>query len=92
MGVWLNYYAARMRLARELGAMKLDEDGRWIDHPVTNTSLAYASDSDVSNMPPALPNDWIELADRLPEQSGAPAPVEVDTRHKEIVEETDHVD
>ena len=92
MGVWLNYYAARMRLARELGTMKLDEDGRWIDHPVTNTSLACASDSDVSNMPPALPNDWIELANRLPEQSDAPAPVEVDTRHKEVVEETDHVD
>jgi len=62
MGVWLNYYAARMRLARELGTMKLDQDGRWIEHPVTNTNLAIASDSDVSNMPPALPNEWIELA------------------------------
>ena len=27
----LNYYAARMRLARELGIMMLDEQGRWID-------------------------------------------------------------
>ena len=67
MGVWLNYYAARMRLARELGTMKLDQDGRWIDHPVTNTNFANASDSDVSNMPPALPNEWIELAEIIKE-------------------------
>lgn len=67
MGVWLNYYAARMRLARELGTMKLDQDGRWIDHPVTNVNLANASDSDMSNMPPALPNKWIELAEIIKE-------------------------
>jgi len=106
MGVWLNYYAARMRLARELGTMKLDRDGRWIDHPVTNPSLANASDSDVSNMPPALPNEWIALADRMPKQADTPVPAvvetsddpvenrpaDIDTRHMEIIKETDHVD
>lgn len=30
---WLNYYAARMRLARELGVMTLDSDGAWIETP-----------------------------------------------------------
>jgi hypothetical protein len=106
MGVWLNYYAARMRLARELGTMKLDQDGRWIDYSVTNASLANASDIDVSNMPPALPSEWIKLADRLPKQSDALVPVadvtsdgpdenrpvNIDTRYAEIVKETDHVD
>jgi len=29
MGVWLNYYAAQMRLDRELGTMKLDENGKY---------------------------------------------------------------
>jgi outer membrane protein TolC len=28
---WLNYYAARMRLVRELGIMKLNDTGNWVD-------------------------------------------------------------
>jgi len=101
MGVWLNYYAARMRLARELGTMKLDHDGGWMDHRVSNSSLANASDSDSSSLPPALPGEWIELADRLPQEPDAPAPAaveisegpaEVDARHVELIKETDHVD
>ena len=28
---WLDYYAERMRLARELGTMRLDREGRWIE-------------------------------------------------------------
>ena len=31
MNTWFSYYAARMRLARELGIMKLDPHGRWIE-------------------------------------------------------------
>jgi hypothetical protein len=81
MGVWLNYYAARMRLSRELGTMKLDQDGGWIDHPVSNSRVANASDSEKSSLeelllPPSLPTEWIALADRLPQiqqQSDAPA-------------------
>jgi hypothetical protein len=104
MGVWLNYYAAHMRLARELGTMKLDQDGRWIDHPASNSNLANASDSDASSLPPVLPTEWIELADRLPQiqqqpdtlapiaQETSDDPVEVDARHAELVKETDHVD
>jgi len=104
MGVWLNYYAARMRLARELGTMKLDQSGRWMDHVVSNAGLADASDSDASPLPPAVPTEWIELADRLPhiqQQPDASAPagvqtaedsVEAEIRHAELVEETAHVD
>jgi hypothetical protein len=101
MGVWLNYYAARMRLARELGTMKLDQDGGWMDQFVSNSSLADASDSDASSLPPVLPDEWIELADRLPQEPDALAsaavetsegPVEVGARHAEFVKEADHVD
>ncbi|MCP4613361.1 MAG: TolC family protein [Planctomycetes bacterium] len=106
MGVWLNYYAARMRLGRELGTMKLDQDGRWIDYPVANASFVTTSDGDVSSMPPALPSEWIELGDHLPKQSDTLVPVteetsdgpvenrpaDLDIRQTEIVKETDHVD
>ncbi len=52
-------------------------------------------------MPPAIPSEWIELADRLPQEpdSLAPAafetsegPVEVDAQYAELIKETDHVD
>jgi hypothetical protein len=104
MGVWLNYYAARMRLARELGTMELDRDGMWIDHPVPNASLVNASDGDASSLPPTLPSQWIELADSLPssrKQPGALAlaaghtakdPVEAEVKRAELIEETDHVE
>ena len=36
MNTWFSYYAARMRLARELGIMKLDQHGRWIEQPADN--------------------------------------------------------
>lgn len=32
--VWLSYFAARMRLARELGIMSLDPDGLWVEQPL----------------------------------------------------------
>jgi len=104
MGVWLNYYAARMRLARELGAMQLDRDGGWMDHPAADSSLANASDSDASSLPPALPTEWIRLTDRLPpipQRPDAPAPAAIETvdglgeanvRPAELVKEPDHVD
>ena len=31
---WLNYYAARMRLVRELGIMELSDTGNWVDQPL----------------------------------------------------------
>ncbi|MBW8039798.1 MAG: hypothetical protein FVQ85_07345 [Planctomycetes bacterium] len=84
MSVWLNYHAARMRLARELGIMMLDHDGSWIDHPIPNSSLDKSSDSDKSRLkelllPPAVPTEWIDLADRLPQEPDALPPVAIET-------------
>ena len=55
--VWLNYYAARMRLARELGTMALDPQGGWIDTPPPN-GVEPTNDENrppVPELPPALP-------------------------------------
>ena len=34
LATWLNYYAAKMRLARELGVMTLDAEGHWLEAPL----------------------------------------------------------
>jgi len=97
LGVWLNYYAARMRLARELGIMMLDDDGRWIEYPIPNSGSDNSSAPDKPpvaklSLPPAVPAEWIELTDRLPQETNASAPVELDGQRAEIGKETDHVD
>lgn len=89
MGVWLNYYAARMRLARELGIMVLDEEGRWIEPPLSDALMVEASGSEPESLPPALRTEWIELADNLAQMPdtesldmggrSTPAPVELTT-------------
>ena len=54
---WLNYYAARIRLVRELGIMELSDTGNWVDQPlpplasmlpeVTNTPTEKSSPEQV---------------------------------------------
>lgn len=83
MSVWLNYYAARMRLARELGVMTLDRDGRWIDSPFLGSGRDDALDGGSSaredlSMPPAVPAEWIELVDRIPPLPTGPPPAHVE--------------
>jgi len=90
MGVWLNFYAARMRLARELGTMKLDQDGHWMDRPVTNAGDAIASGTGTSPLPPTVLSEWIELADRAAVQPSG-AVDEPDALLEGRVKETDHV-
>ncbi|MGC6549381.1 MAG: TolC family protein [Rubripirellula sp.] len=34
LAAWLDHYAARLRLYRELGIMELDAEGRWIENPL----------------------------------------------------------
>lgn len=41
LAAWLNYYAAKMRLARELGIMSLDADGRWIETSPPTSAEGY---------------------------------------------------
>ena len=55
MNTWFRYYAARMRLARELGIMKLDQHGRWIEQPAGNSDDSDDSDDDAAA---AFRNGW----------------------------------
>ena len=57
MSVWLNYYATRMLLMRELGLLELDERGMWIDQPV---DFSQYSSGAVEELPPAVPLEWIQ--------------------------------
>ncbi len=81
MSAWLNYYAAKMRLARELGIMMLDQDGRWIDFPPPSSSLDDSLDSDNPGveelpLPPAIPTQWIQLANFVEAQpNGLPTDI-----------------
>jgi len=84
LGVWLNHYAARMRLARELGHMMLDHDGSWIDHSIPNIGLDRSFDNNKlvlnkQQLPPAIPGEWIDLTDRLPQEPEALPPGAVET-------------
>lgn len=44
MNTWFSYYAARMRLARELGIMKLDPHGRWIEQSTDDDPAAASQE------------------------------------------------
>ncbi|NLF72324.1 MAG: TolC family protein [Candidatus Anammoximicrobium sp.] len=61
MSVWLNYYATRMQLMRELGLMQLDEQGRWIDTPLTRSDQPA---TEAIATPPAVPVEWMQLANQ----------------------------
>lgn len=74
MSVYLSYYANRMLLARDLGTMMLDEQGRWIDGPLdnygpgalTNMCMGMGMDSMMEELPlvpPALPPELQQIVD-----------------------------
>jgi hypothetical protein len=69
LGVWLNYYAAKMRLAREMGVMLLDRDGAWMENAINGDRAAP------EELPPPVPADLIEAVDSDPLPPPA-APVE----------------
>ncbi|MBC8875197.1 MAG: TolC family protein [Planctomycetes bacterium] len=61
MSVWLNHYAYRMVLMRELGVMQLDEQGHWIDVPISELEFEPL---DGVSPPPAVPLEWLDQAFR----------------------------
>ena len=77
LNAWLEYYAARMRLYRELGIMELDPAGRWIERPIggaVDSAPADAGDSELEELPlpPRIPDDWMALAEDLPQSLDPP--------------------
>lgn len=62
MSVWLNHYATRMVLTRELGLMELDHEGIWIDRPLAEL-LAEADRCPTDPLPPDVPQEWFQILD-----------------------------
>jgi hypothetical protein len=60
MSVWLNYHAARMRLLRELGVMRIDERGLWVDEPLIPALLLPLDGHDHELLPPPVPTEWLQ--------------------------------
>ena len=63
MSIWLNYYATRMSLARQMGVMQLDENGLWIDQPL---STAERLKSDEAPLPPSMPDELLKMLEVVP--------------------------
>tara|TARA_R110002072_G_C7978288_1_gene535808 strand:+ start:13378 stop:16515 length:3138 start_codon:yes stop_codon:yes gene_type:complete len=70
MSVWLNYHAGRMRLLRDLGIIRIDDDGLWIEESVQDALNAAMAGVPVE-MPPDVPALWYETLDNLPEPEDA---------------------
>lgn len=73
MSVWLNHYATRMVLMRDLGIMILDEEGGWVDESIPAGSMPYYEGEEFLP-PPPVPAEFFEvvsLTNTAPER-GAP--------------------
>ena len=74
MSVWLNYYANRMRLSRELGVMELDGNGRWIEGSLNDDLQAVEpSVAEDLSIPPPVPQSWLDDAFAPPAPAREPA-------------------
>ncbi len=61
MSVWLNYYAARMTLMRELGIMEIDDQGMWVDRHLVSVDRAGVEQAP---LPPAVPEGLLDALRR----------------------------
>ena len=76
MSVWLNYLAARMGLYRELGVMRLDDNGVWIDEPLENYPRVSAQREP---LPPEVPEAWLAM-NEIPAGTAPAAPVKMEPK------------
>ncbi len=70
MSVWLNYYSTRMRLMRELGIMRVDDNGVWIEESIESALRASAT---AEPLPPEVPTKFFDMLDSGEPQQGLPA-------------------
>ena len=72
--VWLNYYAGRMALMRDLGIMKVDDRGYWIDESLEEAlSSLQRGCGDSYTMPPSVTSEMFEEMGVDPRQYGLPS-------------------
>jgi hypothetical protein len=97
LNAWLNYYAARLRLYRELGIMVLDPEGLWVEFPIggQDDSAPGAENPGPEELPlpPPVPAEWIDLVDFVqplpdvqPDEAGSePMGVPAEGRPRELM-------
>ena len=64
LAAWLNYYAMKIRLYRELGIMVLDPEGRWIEYAIGESSEEVPTNEGEEAplpLPPMVPATWMEV-------------------------------
>lgn len=76
MSVWLNYYAARLQLLREMGIMQIDEQGTWVDQPLGQIDVLGVEQAP---LPPPMPEDLLRRLELAPE-GPEPVPAEQPAR------------
>ena len=62
MSVWLNHLAERMRLYRDLGIMRLDDQGLWVDEPLDEALRGIIG---TEPLPPDVPGEWLSSVDTV---------------------------
>ncbi len=63
MSVWLNHYATRMVLERDLGIMQVDDKGRWIQNPERlpePNDIKNLDNLENLELPPPVPQGLLE--------------------------------
>lgn len=81
MSVWVNYYSTRLRLFQDLGVMRIDRNGLWIEESLDEALRASAEDHP---LPPGVPQQWLDATEpedgedeSAPSGEEGPAPEEV---------------
>jgi hypothetical protein len=58
ISIWINFWADRMRLLRELGLMQTDETGVWIEESIAEA--VRRSGQQDEPIPPEVPAQWLQ--------------------------------
>jgi len=86
MSAWLQYYSNRLETYVDLGIMRLDDRGVWIDEPLDRNLAAL---EEMYPLPPELPVDWIREGGMDPNAPPTALPNEgVPTLEQQEFEET----
>ncbi len=84
MSVWLNYYATRMGLYRDLGIMEIDARGMWVDRPLNEVLGEVPMLPGAEEIPPPVTPEMLRDAgidpDAMPEEAGEGLPVPQDAQ------------
>jgi len=60
MSVWLSYYATRLRLFQDLGVMRIDQNGLWIEESLEQALRISAEEHP---LPPDVPQQWLKATE-----------------------------